>query len=339
MSQDCSIFNIYGDNLDEAFDRIDRDVYEILEEAEQAFKKNGVHLGRGEEIYEVCLDSNENVVGASSMQPLGMDELDGLPLFRFSLVTLPSARRRGIARRLAKSLLEAHDQSEHTAEAWVINPHMVALLESLGMEPTEGEWSPDTPFMRRVNPAKDFRSQLSAKDLVKIQAMWTQYKQWADFIDYLYASGQWGQAEKVESQAENLLEQLEGVLTELQDESGDDTIYEYEGWGYELYPSLMEELALVYYRYHLQDERLFQHYDTPESYVRALRAIVYNSNLRTGAPVDHLDEIPDEEYLRAAEEAYQWKSGLRQRIQSPKTDSWGRRIKKRGWGFRIPPRP
>lgn len=126
----------------------DKDYYQVLYAAEALFDRSGIHLGRDEHIYEVCLDENENVVGASTFQPLGVDELTGEPLFRFSLAVDPMVRRKGIARRLAQSVLDANP--EYVAEAWVVNPYMAILLEQLGMEPMGSEWHPDEPFMRRV---------------------------------------------------------------------------------------------------------------------------------------------------------------------------------------------
>ena len=79
---------------------------------------------------------------------------DGTPVYdyRFSVVVSPKAQRKGIARRLVKEIeeharIEAEGEDYYIyLEAWVVNPHMADLLDSMGFEGAS-EWSLNDPMM------------------------------------------------------------------------------------------------------------------------------------------------------------------------------------------------
>ncbi len=50
--------------------------------------------------------------------------------------------------------MAAYPSDDFLLEAWVVNPHIVTLLQGLGFE-EDGEWTPDNPFMRRPNPGEN----------------------------------------------------------------------------------------------------------------------------------------------------------------------------------------
>lgn len=146
-SADCTIYNVHEPSMgnDTEFP-FDRDIYAVLEEAEKLFRDSGVRLSRDEHVYEVCLDEQERVVAVSSLHEMRDDA--GEPAVRFSVAVLPAYRRHGHARALVERLVQQHGDGR--MEAWVVNEHMLPLLESFGFESTGREWSPDTPFLERV---------------------------------------------------------------------------------------------------------------------------------------------------------------------------------------------
>ena len=73
--------------------------------------------------------------------------------YRFSVVVSPKGRRKGIARSLVEHITE-HAKEEGDArdayiylDAWVVNPHMADLLDSMGFNAGGSEWTPDDPMM------------------------------------------------------------------------------------------------------------------------------------------------------------------------------------------------
>ena len=75
---------------------------------------------------------------------------------RFTVVVAPEARRRGLAHALVSAFIESSEEisKEHKCplmlEAWVVNPFMAELLESLDFDAESYRgWSQDSPFMTR----------------------------------------------------------------------------------------------------------------------------------------------------------------------------------------------
>lgn len=155
--KDLKIYNVYNeDPSQEMEEEVEKDFYEILDEAENLFTHYGIRLSREEQIYDVIMNQNEEVIAASTLGSYGTygeDGEDDLTL-RFSLVVSSPFRRQGLARKLVKNLIDdtvTDYEGEAILEAWVVNPNLVPLLLSLGFEPSlDTEWSIDAPIMRKV---------------------------------------------------------------------------------------------------------------------------------------------------------------------------------------------
>jgi len=119
------------------------------------WRKVGVNVAPEESDYEVARDATGEVIGASTFgwkSAGGLGDGEEHEVATFSVGVLPRARRRGVARRLVKRILAAHPGTEFNA--WVVSPHMAALLESLGFDAEDREWSPDAPHMSFRTPTR-----------------------------------------------------------------------------------------------------------------------------------------------------------------------------------------
>jgi len=151
----CEIWPI-NDGYDEDEFPGDLDYYEVLDQVDNLFKHARIRVASYEEPYEACMTEKGVVLGATVAGQTGGTDYtpDGTPVYtvRFSVVVSAAGRRKGIARRLVKSLVKDWESqaqmmdSYFLLEAWVVNPHMLPLLESEGFE-GDGEWSPDNPIM------------------------------------------------------------------------------------------------------------------------------------------------------------------------------------------------
>lgn len=120
----------------------ERDVFDF-------FMEHGIHISDYEKPFEVCVDEHGHMIGASTFG-CRHEEDEGCFEYSFSVAVDPDARRSGVARRLVKSIIDQHPGIN--LAPWVVNPHMVLLLESMGFE-ADGEWSQDNPYMRLWTPA------------------------------------------------------------------------------------------------------------------------------------------------------------------------------------------
>lgn len=139
----CTIYNVYEPWFGDDDFPFARDIYDVLDEAEGLFRAAEIRLARDEHIFEVCLDAHGRVLGASTAHEMAGE----YPEVRFSIAVHPEARRRGVARELAKRVVDAFGDRELVA--WVVNPDVLGLLESLGFSPQSMEWTPDAPFLER----------------------------------------------------------------------------------------------------------------------------------------------------------------------------------------------
>ncbi len=141
----CKIYSIEEESDDEVFEESNLDYYKILDDTEALFKSVNIRISRNEEFYEACISEDGEVMGASvlSKENHGKE----MPKLRFSVAVSPKAQGGGIGRKLVKSIIE-NNKNEWAIEAWVVNPNMAALLETLGFENQGGgEWSRENPFM------------------------------------------------------------------------------------------------------------------------------------------------------------------------------------------------
>ena len=125
------------------------------EAVSRLFHQSGVNIASYEEPYSQCVDRRGRVAGAAVLGLTGEE-------MRFSVAVHSKARRQGIARLLVLDIMEHYvNQRDELQEAygryfvlhaWVINPHMAALLEDLGFD---GDWSPDSPMMQWHGDAAD----------------------------------------------------------------------------------------------------------------------------------------------------------------------------------------
>jgi ribosomal protein S18 acetylase RimI-like enzyme len=126
----------------------DEDV-DLRERAEDLFSEVGIRPDSNEELYEACVDADGEVVGASTFWLYTSQPDDGdphkRPRYRFSVVVSESARRRGVAKSLVQSIMDANPRSDILLEGKVVNPHMARLLSGLGFfyeeDPDGDEWS------------------------------------------------------------------------------------------------------------------------------------------------------------------------------------------------------
>jgi GNAT superfamily N-acetyltransferase len=149
----CTVVSIAEDSEHEhlAWDRTD-----------ELFSQGGINQASYEEPLFACV---EDLGGAEHVLGVAVGGLittrgilnDEMSEFRFSVAVDPKARRRGVARALVRAIKD-HWAAEQAIwreafgvegvglTAWVVNPHMVDLLESEGFSP-DGSWSADNPFM------------------------------------------------------------------------------------------------------------------------------------------------------------------------------------------------
>lgn len=121
------------------------------------FEHSDVRVSRDEEPHEAVVDVGGRVLGGTVVSAREDPDF-GAWVIRFSVAVRPDAQRRGVARRLIQSLISSSyaelvpDGVPVQFEAWVINPAMVPLLESLGFEGASRGWSEDDPFFYRSGP-------------------------------------------------------------------------------------------------------------------------------------------------------------------------------------------
>jgi len=140
----CKIYNVEEDSEGEALEEEGLDYYKILDDIENLFEAVGIRISRNEGFYEACISPDKKVMGASV---LSKEIYDGEPKLRFSVAVSPEAQNKGIGRFLTESIVN-ENKAEWAIEAWVVNPNMAKLLESLGFEVQGGgEWSQHNPIM------------------------------------------------------------------------------------------------------------------------------------------------------------------------------------------------
>jgi ribosomal protein S18 acetylase RimI-like enzyme len=147
----CKIHSLQDWDADDLEELTGEDYYDLLREAETLFKDGGINLSSSEELFAGCIDSSGKVLGVSAA---GMYHSDDGVTIRFSLAVKEDSRRQGIARALLKDILSSEFSDEPVIfEGWVVNPHMVTLLEEFGFEADSAGWSLNRPFMEfRPNP-------------------------------------------------------------------------------------------------------------------------------------------------------------------------------------------
>ena len=123
----------------------DLDYYEVLDAAEALFRSSGIRLASYEDPLLACITPEGDVVGAVFA---GLYRADEGRTVRFSAAVSPRARRQRVAWHLINAMVRHYKNSPvDRLEAWVVNPNMAALLEKMGFDAVDGEWSQDTPHM------------------------------------------------------------------------------------------------------------------------------------------------------------------------------------------------
>jgi|GEM_PF-4468419 len=145
---DCKIYFLNDDNADYFEEQTGLDYYEVVEHAEQLFKKVNVNLMLRESIYLVCMN-DETVEGALSLHTMGMTESGKIEV-SFSVAVDPNTRRQGIARALLQHALEDFPADQFEIQVRVVNPLIVKLMIEMGFDTIDGEdWTPYNQSMRR----------------------------------------------------------------------------------------------------------------------------------------------------------------------------------------------
>lgn len=140
----CKIYNVEEDYEGEALEEEGLDYYKILDDIENLFEAVGIRISRNEGFYEACINQDGKVMGASV---LSKEIYNGEPKLRFSVAVSPEAQGKGVGRFLTESIVN-ENKAEWAIEAWVVNPNMAKLLETLGFEVLGGgDWSQHNPIM------------------------------------------------------------------------------------------------------------------------------------------------------------------------------------------------
>lgn len=141
------VFGASIEDLDMSEDESD-----FLDQGRSLFEEQGIRVSRSEDVCAVAVHRGD-VVGAVT---LGKSSEDEGYVYTFSAAVDDRWQRKGISRELIKIAIELanEDPFPHYFRVWVVNPHMVGLLETLGFD-TEGRgWSQDSPHMYRYLPMK-----------------------------------------------------------------------------------------------------------------------------------------------------------------------------------------
>lgn len=143
------IIPVFEDYDYEEFDELGIDGSMAMNEAEKLFSQQGISISRIEELAFIAICGNE-IVGASTLGSYPDSSIEQAT-YTFSVAVVPEWRRRGLARKLVQESISRamEDERGTNFRVWVVNPHMIPLLESLGFS-TEGEWSQDNPFMELI---------------------------------------------------------------------------------------------------------------------------------------------------------------------------------------------
>lgn len=122
--------------------RADDDVDGYGQEVEDLFRAAKIRISSYEDFFEAWVEDGEALGGSV----VGIRDHDTGEV-GFSVVVAPHARRRGIAKALVQSIIRQH--RGHELVAWVVNPDMAKLLDSMGFDfESHRGWSPDAPHMR-----------------------------------------------------------------------------------------------------------------------------------------------------------------------------------------------
>jgi GNAT superfamily N-acetyltransferase len=139
---------VFGTNI-KNLDMSDDDS-DFLEQGRDLFEEQGIRISRSEDVCAVAVYRGD-VVGAVT---LGKSfEEDGY-VYTFSAAVDDLWKRKGISRELIKIAINManEDPFPHYFRVWVVNPHMAALLETLGFDTEGREWSQDSPHMYKYLP-------------------------------------------------------------------------------------------------------------------------------------------------------------------------------------------
>ena len=153
----CEIYPI-NDSMEDFEFPGDLDYHEILDSVESIISDARIGIPSYENPQYACITQSGEVLGVVTGGIAGDHAIqpdDGMPAYdyRFSVVVSPKGRRQGIARSLVKEITgHAKDYGDYSdsyiyLEAWVVNPHMADLLDSMGFEGGGSEWTPDDPMM------------------------------------------------------------------------------------------------------------------------------------------------------------------------------------------------
>lgn len=142
----CKIVSL-DENRD---DHGEHDFYDLLDQAEELFDTCGVVYDESEALFEACVNDEGRVIGASTLgvydeTPDDMDD-KRRPRWSFSVVVDDAHRRKGVARALVRSIMNAKPREEVLLEGKVVNPYMADLLKSMGFifyfpEEENEEWT------------------------------------------------------------------------------------------------------------------------------------------------------------------------------------------------------
>lgn len=140
----CNVFDISESSDDHSDFPDGRDYYDILNDVEKIFKSSGINILSVDNFHEACIDGEGFVHGATVISH-DMNHEEERSVIRFSIAVESTKRNMGVAKKLIQSIINQY-KSHCIVEAFVINPHMVPLLESLGFS-SDGDWSEYNPVM------------------------------------------------------------------------------------------------------------------------------------------------------------------------------------------------
>lgn len=132
-------------------EHIDADRAEVL------FRQNKINYGRDKDISHIAVEDGRIIGSVASGWSLDSYMDEKVVVYSFDLVVSPDHRRRGVGKKLIEDAVreyegdkegqkEAHGADHAMMKVWVINPHLVPYLESIGFN-IESEYKDGTAHL------------------------------------------------------------------------------------------------------------------------------------------------------------------------------------------------
>lgn len=125
--------------------------------AEVLFRKNKINPGRDKDISHIAVEDGNIIGSVASGWSLDSNMDEKVVVYSFDLVVSPDHRRRGVGKKLIEDAVreyegdkevqkKGHGADHAMMKVWVINPHLVPYLESIGFN-IESEYKDGTAHL------------------------------------------------------------------------------------------------------------------------------------------------------------------------------------------------